>query len=453
MSAPSIRRQLIWWVLGALCIGAPVLALAAYWLTLGEIDEVLNDSLKQTALLLADRDLRGAISGSPSIAALPAASTESQLIAIARRTDGSLLFTSEPETPLRFEATPGTSIQRANGSEWHVFTVVQADRIVQVAQPTAVRRESAAESASQLLVPLAVLIALIGGLLVVALRRGMRPLAVANDALARRNALSLEPLALSGVPVEVLPVVQTLNDLLQRLAAAFAAQRNFVADAAHELRSPITALQLQVQILERSRDAAERALATTELSAGIGRARRLIEQLLELSRASADDGGGELFVCEPVRLAELARAVVVRWAVEAERRGIDLGADASVDASVQGDAAQLEILLNNLVENALRYTPRGGIVDVVTGLIDAAPVLRVIDDGPGIAPAERARVFDRFYRSPEAEASLEPGSGLGLAIVKSIADRHGALISLHEGHRAEGQRVGLEVRVRFSAPS
>ena len=452
MSAPSIRRQLMLWMLGALCIGAPVLALAGYWLTLREIDEVLNDSLKQTALLLADRDLRGAISLGTNAAPLASADTESQLVAIARRTDGSLLFTSAPRMQLGFDAIPGTSVQRANGAQWHVFTVVEADRIVQVAQPTAVRRESAAESASQLLVPLVALIASIGGLLVIALRRGMRPLAVANEALARRGELSLEPLELSGVPVEVLPVVQTLNDLLQRLAAAFAAQRNFVADAAHELRSPITALQLQVQVLERSRDPAERALATLELSAGIGRARRLIEQLLQLSRASADDNGAELPAREPVRLAELVRAVVVQRAAEAERRGIDLGADAGVDPVVQGDAAQLDILLSNLVENALRYTPRGGVVDVATDLIDGAPVLRVIDNGPGIAPAERARVFDRFYRSPDAEAGAETGSGLGLAIVKSIADRHAAVISLHEGRAGAGPGSGLEVRVTFNAP-
>lgn len=315
------------------------------------------------------------------------------------------------------------------------------------------RRESAAESASQLVEPLAALTALIGGSLVIALRRGMRPLAVANDALALRSALSLEPLALSGVPVEMLPVVQTLNDQLQRLAAAFAAQRNFVADVAHELRSPITALQLQVQILERSHNPAEHDLATTELSAGIGRARRLIEQLLQLPRTSADDSGGEVFLREPVRLAELACAVVARWAAEAERRGIDLGADASVDSTVRCDPAQIEILLSNLVENALRYTPRGGMVDVVTGLIDRAPVLRVIDDGPGLAPDERARVFNRFYRSPAAETSVEPGSGLGLAIVKSIADRHGAVTSLHNGRHAAERPAGLEVRGAFSAPS
>jgi two-component system, OmpR family, sensor kinase len=447
MREPSIRRQLLAWVLGTLGVGAIALMLIAYFLTLHEVDEIMNDSLMQAARLLADRDLRGAISLGTDVGLPAAADTESQLVAIARRPDGSLLFTSEPEASLTFEPTPGNSIQEVNNAKWHVFTVVQSDRIVQVAQPAAARREGAAEAASRLVVPLALLIALIGAVLPSALRRGMKPLAFANDALALRNARSLEPLDLRGVPIEIMPVVRTLNDLLGRLESAFAAQRHFVADAAHELRSPVTALQLQVQILEGSRDPAERSLAASELATGIGRTRRLIEQLLYLSRASADENGEGVFAPEAVDLSSLARDVVVRWAAEAERRGIDLGAGALDVLSIEGHASQLEIMLSNLVENALRYTPRGGVVDVFAARIDGAPTLRVVDNGPGIEPAERERVFDRFYRSPEAVASEELGSGLGLAIVRSIADRHGAIVSLHDG--AEGR--GLEVRVVFKA--
>lgn len=447
MKAPSIRRQLMAWVLGALCLGASLLVFAAYWLSLDEINEILNDGLQQTALLLADRDLDGAIAARSKPDPVLASDTESKLVAIARRLDGSLLFTSEPELPLRFEATPGLSVQRANGAQWDVYTVVQSDRIVQVAQPAAVRRDGAVELAAQLLAPLVALIVLIGCLLVVAMQRGMKPLAVANEALAQRGADSLMPLDLHGVPVEVLPMVRTVNDLLARLDAAFEAQRSFVADAAHELRSPITALQLQVQILERDQDPAERALATRELSAGIARARRLIEQLLHLSRASASDEVEDRLARARVDLTELARDAVVRWAADAERRGIDLGADVQGEASVRGNPAQLEILLNNLIENALRYTPRGGIVDLVVRTAGVVPTLSVFDDGPGIAPAERERVFDRFYRSPEAVAGDEPGSGLGLAIVRSIAERHGATVSLHAGRHD----MGLEVRVAFGS--
>jgi signal transduction histidine kinase len=383
--------------------------------------------------------------GEPAAISVPTSDPESKLVAIARRPDGSLLFASQPELSLNFKASAGASVQAANNLTWHVFTVVQSDRIVQVAQPTAIRQGVAAEAASKLLLPLFILVLLIAALLVIALRRGMQPMRVTSDALAQRSASSLTPLDESGVPTELLPLVHALNDLLRRLAAAFEAQSNFIADAAHELRSPVTALQLQAQLLAQTSDPAERTKAMAELSAGVVRTGHLIEQLLHLSRAAADDGGGAPFAHERIPLGELARALVVRKSSDAERRRIDLGADVVDEAAVEGDAGQLDILLGNLVENALRYTQSGGLVDVVAGRFEGAPALRVIDNGPGIAEAERERVFDRFYRSPDVTTSAAPGSGLGLAIVKAIAERHGASVSLHPGPNG----VGLEVRVVF----
>ncbi len=436
------------WVMGALCVGAPLLVLAAYLVTLGEIDEVLDDSLRQTALLLADRDLVGALPTQPAASTVPFGATESMLIALARRPDGGLLFSSQPNVTLRFDAKPGASVQQANGQRWHVFTVVQADRTVQVAQPTQARRETAAESASQLVVPLFGSIAVIGGLLMAALRRGMKPLGEVNTALGQRTENSLAPLPLQNMPLELMPLVATLNALLHRLGAALQAQRNFVADAAHELRSPVTALQLQLQLLQRATSPAERAVSTAELAAGIARMRHLIEQLLDLSRAVAEPGGGAPPKGEPVPLAEIAREVVSRFNAVAEERGIDLGAKLKSDPVVTGQRWQLEMLLSNLVDNALRHAPSGGVVDVVVDAVDGMPAVRVIDTGPGLPENERLRVFDRFYRSPQSSGQVA-GSGLGLAIVRTLAEQHGAQVSLHTG--ANGR--GLEARVVFSAPA
>ena len=433
------------WVLGALCISAPVLVLVAFWLTDYEIDDVLDDSLRQTALLLADRDLAGTFPTQPSAPLEPYASTESMLVAVVRDPGGVMMFTSQPEVSLRFDPRPGASIQIGAGTRWHVFTVVQPDRVIQVAQPVEARRELAAESSAQLLAPLVLVIALIGALLVYALRRGLRPLREVGIALEQRSALSLAPLPLERVPVEILPLVRTLNELLQRLETAFAAQRNFVADAAHELRSPITALQLQVQLLERSEDPAAQSAATAELSAGIARARHLIEQLLVLSRAAIEEGDHSARFFESVSLAELAREAVVRWSSRAELRGIDLGARIEQPASVFGVPLQLAVMINNLIDNALRYSRPGGTVDVVVGLVAGTPTLRVIDSGVGLPEAEFHRVFDRFYRAPRANAQSEIGSGLGLAIVKAIADSHRARVTLHPGYDG----VGLEARIEF----
>ncbi len=444
---PSIRRHLMVWVVGALCVGAVVLSVAAYLLTLHEINEVLDDSLRQTALLLADRDTATSMSGKPVDRSGLSAATESKLVEITRGPDGSLLSTSEPQLNLRFAPIEGHSQQRVDDETWDVFTVIQVDRTVQVGQPVSVRRELAAESASKLLLPLMLLVAMIGVLLVVALRRGLRPLQLTTDALAARSADRLAPLALADVPTELVPMVRTINDLLARLDRAFDAQRHFVADAAHELRSPITALQLQVQLLAQSESPAESERATAELAAGIARMRRVLDQLLSLARASGVDDG-DRSGHGPVRLADVVRSVVALRSVEAEGKGIDLGADVRSDVEIEGNVQQIEILLGNFVENALRYTPAGGVVDVLADEIDGAPALRVVDDGPGIAPADRTRVFDRFYRTSGAVATAEVGSGLGLAIVKAIAERHGATVSVHEGRAGRG----LEARAIFPGP-
>jgi signal transduction histidine kinase len=178
-----------------------------------------------------------------------------------------------------------------------------------------------------------------------------------------------------------------------------------------------------------------------ELKAGIDRAQRLIEQLLQLSRVEPDAPASR---DESVDLGVLAREVVGALSVKADHLGVDLGADSAPEGpAVRGDADQLRILLTNLVENALRHAPRGhGVVDVKAGMLQGRPLLQVVDNGPGIPPAERERVFDRFYRGEQGAGAQ--GSGLGLAIVKAIAQRHQAGVSLHE---APGG--GLSVQVRF----
>ena len=195
-------------------------------------------------------------------------------------------------------------------------------------------------------------------------------------------------------------------------------------------------------MLERSAgDPEKHTAALADLRAGVERAQHLIEQLLQLSRVGPDAPATAL---EPADLAELARDAVARASVRAEHAGIDLGARTGEPLHVSGNRAQLDALLDNLIDNALLYTPHGGVVDVQAERMAGAPVLRVIDNGPGIAPAERERVFDRFYRGTQG-GGAQPGSGLGLAIVKAIAQRHGAHVELLDG----SQGSGLEVRVSF----
>jgi two-component system OmpR family sensor kinase len=223
-------------------------------------------------------------------------------------------------------------------------------------------------------------------------------------------------------------------------------ERGFMADAAHELRTPLTALHLQMGALARATNESERTDAMEKLSAGVQRAIRLVEQLLSLARQEprAD------VMRKRLRFDDLAREVVAEMMPLADARNIDLGISASQPTYVLGDPDALRTLVRNLVDNAVRYTPAGGRVDVSVQESDKAgsahrAALRVIDTGPGIAADERQRVFDRFYRPP---GTSPPGSGLGLAIVKTIADAHGAIVSLHTGPDGHG----LAVTISFPVP-
>jgi two-component system OmpR family sensor kinase len=254
---------------------------------------------------------------------------------------------------------------------------------------------------------------------------------------------ALEPLSDEKLPDEVRPLVGSLNDLLVRLTGALDRERAFMADAAHELRTPLTALHLQLGALTRAGTESERAEAMGKLSEGVQRAIRLVEQMLALARQEPR--------AEPVptrfALDELGREVVAELVPLADARRIDLGMSEAQSVMVRGERDAVATLIRNLVDNAVRYTPAGGRVDVSverSAGMPAQALVRVVDNGPGIAREERARVFDRFYRQP---GTRSPGSGLGLAIVKAIATAHGASVEL--GEAAHGP--GLAVTVTFPA--
>ena len=323
---------------------------------------------------------------------------------------------------------------------------------MQVAQPMRARRELAASMALRTIVPLLAVLPALGLLIWFIIARGLEPLERVAAAVGRRSPTQLGPLAERGLPGEVQPLVRALNGLLERLGEALAVQRTFIADAAHELRTPLTAVHLQAQLAERAATEAERRKALADLKSGLERATRLSEQLLTLARTEPGVDAPE----RPEALVDvsaLAREVIAELAPLAAEKAVDLGLSEGGKAVVRGDAEALRTLLSNLIDNAVRYTPSNGRVDITVQPEDDRVALAVRDNGPGIAPAERARVFDRFYRGQSASApqaaqrASARGSGLGLAIVKRIADRHGADIALGEG--LDGK--GLGVTVRFPA--
>ena len=357
--------------------------------------------------------------------------------------NGALMYYSRPRAPLAPRAELGFSTERTDRGDWRVYGAIVGDNVVQLAQPVSVRNRLAANVALRTLWPLIVLLPLLGLAVWVVVGRGLRPLRRVTGALETRHPEALDPLPDSRLPLEVQPLVRALNGLLQRLATALDTQKAFVADAAHELRTPLAAVQIQTQLVARATDDATRREALTDLQAGVTRATRLADQLLALAR-SEPDGHTQT---KAIDLHALLADCVLAYTPLAQQRGVDLGVEANEAATVIGDPDALRVMLNNLVDNATKYTPRGGRVDVSL-LVDAGhPVVRIADNGPGIPPAERERVFDRFYRAGESADRARTdvsGSGLGLAIVRRIALQHGASVML-----GDSPAGGLEVSVRF----
>lgn len=444
----SIERYLLSWIIGALALGSVVVAIVMYLVLLDEMNEVFDDHLAKVARAVASYHHAGHERGKASTPESPPIKEllgGAEIVTLTWTPSGEIVYSSNQRVNIPFLSVEGLSYPRVGQEDWIVYTIVQVNGVAQAAQRVSDRQELAGESATKIFLPLLALVVVVGGLLVFALRRGLQPLDAAARDIALRSVKSLEPVSTVDVPKEIAPLVSSINDLLGRLSDAFAIQRTFLTDAAHELRSPVTAVRLQLQLLKRSGDEASRSAALKGLESGIDRTQHLIEQLLQVARSDPD---GEPKLNEPVSLGGLVRNVVGSLSIKAEQRDIDLGATGPSDVVILGDGHQLTILLNNLVENALRYTPAGGLVDVAAGMCDGLASLVVSDNGPGIPESERERVFDRFHRGENAQMTGRDfgGSGLGLAIVRAIADQHHARVTLSTA--SSGQ--GLEVRVVFS---
>jgi two-component system, OmpR family, sensor kinase len=438
----SIRRTLLVWLLAGLAAIALATSGVTYLAARREVGQLLDLQLKQLAYSTRIDDLlRGQRAGFDARQASPSSGVTELVTQIWDR-DGVLVYWTQPGMGLPVPATEGYATVRHDGRDWRVYTLVRGSHALQVAQAQDERAAIARQTALRTLVPFLALIPFFGVLMWVGVGWGLAPLEAMSSAVARRRPDALEPLDERPLPDELRPLARNLNELLARLDHALASQRRFTADAAHELRTPLAALTLQLDLARRAQTRADVAAALDDLEAGVARASHVVEQLMTLAHVEPEALAQKRTACDLVAIAK--DAIVARAALAADK-GIDLGIARATPAVVIGDPASLRILLSNLLDNALRYTPRGGRVDVTIDRDDDAVTLTVADTGPGIAPEARERVFDRFYRGEESDAG---GSGLGLSIVKRIVDAHGATVTLD----APAEGTGLVVRVRFRVP-
>ena len=430
----SLRGRLLWFVLIAILLAAVLQAITAYRGALQQADAMFDDHLQQVA-----RSMR---SGAPLGMPLEESADEAgfDLYVQIWGQDGTPLFRST-RSALPPRAVLGFSDVEANGNRYRVYSLQTPLQTVQIAQDLSARTARAQALAAKAVLPFALLTPLLMLAVWWVISRSLAPIERARKQVAGRAADDFSPLPNTDLPDEVRPLVNELNLLFGRVRSAFDAQKNFVADAAHELRSPLTALKLQAQALRKDDDdLATREAGVARLNQGIDRAIRLVEQLLTLAREEASSGTSAF---EPVDLTNTVRLAVADMLPQAQLKHIDLGLVQSEAAWVRGQPEALRMALRNLLENAIKYTPADGQIDISIEVVSGQALLALDDSGPGISPDLRSRVFDRFFRAGEALA--ETGSGLGLAIVKTIADRHDATLRLDRSTRLGGLRAELRM--------
>ncbi len=428
----SIRRRLLAWLVSGVLLSGIIATIVIYVRTRDEVDELFDRQLKQIALSLREQeDL------SVTKPEAPADQEEERIVVSAWDRSGVAVFGLAKDRSAPSAGSDGYSTVVWDSQPWRVYVGSGSGGTVEVAQPIAARASIALRIVARIVIPTIPIVIALVVLVWVTVRQGLKPLSEVTRALAARTGDALQPVIVENQAAEVMPFVAALNDLLRRLKREMTKQKHFVADAAHELRTPLTALQIQLELVQTADSAAERIASLTELKRGIERLTHLAHQLLTMARLDPDTAK------RPTRtldLSEVAVGVIGELWPLAKAKGVDLGSVEHKRILVRGDPEAFRIMLTNILDNAIRYTPSGGRVDINLRQRGPAVELEVVDTGSGVPSEERERVFDRFYRGVGQSAD---GSGLGLAIVKRIAEQLGGTISLEDGEDGHGLRVRI----------
>jgi signal transduction histidine kinase len=439
----SLQRALLFWLVPLFLLVGAASAAFSYWGYTRMVGSFMDEQMQQLGESIAATDERIVLRPVDPERAHKWGVYVTQVWSA----EGRLEASSWPALGAGLVAAPGFHDVQAQGERWRVYAApaTASGHRVQVLQSGDFRRHLAVERAGAALAPVMILLPLAILILWGVAQKLSREVREIGRRAAQQDENTIAELPLTRVPSEVVPLVESFNSLLTRLRDAFATQRRFLQDAAHELRTPITAVALQLENVRNDLPAGACAQSFSQLEEGVGRAQRLVDQLLKMSRQEATAA------LEPpvaVDLQAQVRDSINGLIALADRRNIDLGfvAEPGVPAAaaLRCRAADLRSVLDNLIENALRYTPEGGVVDVRLTAQGGRVVVEVVDTGPGIPPDQLGRVFDRFFRVP---GNGTRGSGLGLSIAQSAAQRCGLRVVL----RNREDRSGLVARIEAQA--
>jgi two-component system OmpR family sensor kinase len=437
----SLQIRLSIWLSLAILTIALIAGMIAFYSAFNEAHELQDDVLLQVATLFDRHHLPMPQEGGSVTEAQ--VEVESRVIVqlLSAPLASSVGNGVNPPLALPQNLRNGMQTVRIGAGTYRVFIRTLGDGVrLAVAQDTAVRDEIARDSALRTLLPFLVLVPTLLLVVAILVRKIFKPVADLSGEIDRRGEQELHPIPPETLPTEIRPFVAAINRLLGRVEQSMDAQRRFVADAAHELRSPLTALSLQAERLADADMSANAHERLNTLQQGINRGRTVVDQMLSLARAQSSADTPKT----TVSVQKVYRRVLEDLMPLAEAKGIDIGVASDADALVLANEAELLTLVKNLADNAIRYIPAGGRVNLSVSTSNGATALVVEDSGPGIPEAERERVFDPFYR---VLGSDEIGSGLGLSIVQTISARLGAKISL--GFASEQTKSGLRVTITF----
>jgi two-component system sensor histidine kinase TctE len=452
---PLLRTQLLKWLLVPLCALLTADAFVSYWMAVGFSERAYDRSLVE---LVREASLHLASSGSSLEFALPDAArsvlftdpTDKVYYGI-ETSDGHLVSGQAiPAPPEGSRSFGGETLydgemdrQRVRIVELRVAQPVAGngpDAVVRIAETKHKRDELAREILLSVVMPQVVLILIASAIVWFGVVRGLAPLQRIEQAVAQRSHRDRRPLEVDAVPGEVKPLMQEINALLERIDSILTLQNRFIADAAHQLKTPVAAVQAQLELAMRDDDPAQVRASLATVHTGLQRLARIVSQLLALARNEPEAVSNVKM--DPVDLNALAFECAGEWVREALKRGIDLGFEGNEGAViVKGDASRLREVLDNLIDNAVRYSREGGRVTVRVSA-RPQPTVSVSDDGPGIPPEEQTLIFERFHRRLGTSVV---GSGLGLAIAQEIAHVHGGEISLYEDVDGVGNTFALSL--------
>jgi len=433
----SLRKTILVWVTALMAVAGTAAMTASYYFAKDEADTLLDNQLRQIALNAGEGLSDNALSR------IRHEIKDEVVVQIWNAAGEAILHTSPINIPRQSKL--GFADIEFAGKSWRVYTSSDGQRTAQATQRWSSREEVAENAALGAALPILGAIPITWLVVIWAINRLLRRLAGFAETLAQRSVDAKDPIPLGKVPSEIVPLNVAINALIGRHQQALDRQRRFVSDAAHELRTPLTALQIQVDNLKTHAKETQRE-AIDEMNAGVRRACALVEQLLRLARLEAVSSSGDQI---DVDLKDLIAAVIADHVAVAMQRDIDLGLSDNDMFGIHLSDPEARILFANLVDNAIRYTPRGGKIDVVLRRDRNDALVEIVDSGCGIPNAALPRIFDRFFRAAPPDVQ---GTGLGLAIAKAIADRNGFCLSVINRQDAAGVVARVQIPILSGAP-